>query len=404
MNFVPISLLVTLEMINFLQAYFMTNDIMMYVEELDMPAIVQQSGLNEELGMVQYIFSDKTGTLTQNIMEFQKFSVGEYKFGTDKPGPVKYELGVTNVNFEDANLYEQLQDGAHPNNAGVKRFIEALGLCHTVISDIKQTKEGENYLVYNASSPDELALVNGARHLGFVFESRDQDNNMVCKTWDGQRSFKLLNVIEFDSTRKRMSVILKSQEGKILVICKGADSIIEKRLRPGQTSLAKTKEYLDEFALTGLRTLLIAQKEISEVEYKDFAEKYLKAATSINKEKEMNKVSDDLEQDFELVGSTAIEDKLQEDVGKTIYDIRQAGIQVWVLTGDKVETAMNIGMACKLLDNDMNTFILQSLKIKTVKEEIKKYYEQQSKSKAIRLNAVVVAGETLALIQQFEEV
>lgn len=258
MNFVPISLLVTLEMINFLQAYFMTNDIMMYVEELDMPAIVQQSGLNEELGMVQYIFSDKTGTLTQNIMEFQKFSVGEYKFGTDKPGPVKYELGVTNVNFEDADLYEQLQDGAHPNNAGVKRFIEALGLCHTVISDIKQTKEGENYLVYNASSPDELALVNGARHLGFVFESRDQDNNMVCKTWDGQRSFKLLNVIEFDSTRKRMSVILKSQEGKILVICKGADSIIEKRLRPGQTSLAKTKEYLDEFALTGLRTLLIA--------------------------------------------------------------------------------------------------------------------------------------------------
>lgn len=118
----------------------------------------------------------------------------------------------------------------------------------------------------------------------------------------------------------------------------------------------------------------------------------------------MNKVSDDLEQDFELVGSTAIEDKLQEDVGKTIYDIRQAGIQVWVLTGDKVETAMNIGMACKLLDNDMNTFILQSLKIKTVKAEIKKYYEQQSKSKAIRLNAVVVAGETLALIQQFEDV
>ena len=113
----------------------------------------------------------------------------------------------------------------------MKRFLEALGLCHTVITDIKQTKEGENYTLYNASSPDELALVNGARHLGFAFDSRDEDGNMVCLTWDGIRKYKLLNVIEFDSTRKRMSVVVKTPEGKILVICKGADSIIEKRLK-----------------------------------------------------------------------------------------------------------------------------------------------------------------------------
>ena len=113
MNFVPISLLVTLEMINFLQAYFMTNDIMMYVEELDMPAIVQQSGLNEELGMVQYIFSDKTGTLTQNIMEFQKFSCGGISYGTSTPGEIKYAPGVTNVNFEDDRVFEAVDDTAH---------------------------------------------------------------------------------------------------------------------------------------------------------------------------------------------------------------------------------------------------------------------------------------------------
>ena len=107
-----------------------------------------------------------------------------------------------------------------------------------------------------------------------------------------------------------MSVILRTPENKILVICKGADSIIEKRLKPGQEVLQKTKDFLDEFALTGLRTLLIAQKEISEDEYQAFATKYLKAATSVNKEKEMNKVSDALEQDFELIGSSAIEDKL----------------------------------------------------------------------------------------------
>lgn len=112
----------------------------------------------------------------------------------------------------------------------------------------------------------------------------------------------------------------------------------------------------------------------------------------------MNKVSDALEQDFILIGSSAIEDKLQEEVGTTIFNLRQASIQVWVLTGDKVETAMNIGMACKLLDKEMNTFILQAPKLRTTKEEIKKYFEQQDKSKSVRENAVVVAGETLSMI------
>ena len=92
--------------------------------------------------MVHYIFSDKTGTLTQNVMEFQKFSCGEEKYGIDKPENIKYADGVTNVNFDDPTLYEQLQDVAHPNNANIKRFLEALGLCHTVITDAKVTKEG----------------------------------------------------------------------------------------------------------------------------------------------------------------------------------------------------------------------------------------------------------------------
>ena len=174
---------------------------------------------------------------------------------------------------------------------------------------------------------------------------------MICKTRDGVRKYKLLNVIEFDSARKRMTVVVRTDEDKILVICKGADSIIEKRLKPGQVNLDTTKQFLYDFALTGLRTLLIATKEMDEEEYQDWSLKYLKAATAIkDKEKEINLVAEELEVEFDLLGATAIEDKLQEDVGDTIYDIRQAGIQVWVLTGDKVETAINIGHACKLLD------------------------------------------------------
>ena len=181
---------------------------------------------------------------------------------------------------------------------------------------------------------------------------------MVCKTWDGIRKYKLLNLIEFDSTRKRMTVVVRTPEDKILVICKGADSIIEKRLKPNQASLDQTQKYLDAYAKEGLRTLLIASKEMREQDYQAWQKKYQVAATSKNKEAEINKVAEELEVEFDLIGSTAIEDKLQDDVGKTISDIKAAGVKLWVLTGDKIETAINIGFSCKLLDKEMEIFIL----------------------------------------------
>ena len=169
---------------------------------------------------------------------------------------------------------------------------------------------------------------------------------MVCQTRFGERKYQLLNLIEFDSTRKRMSVIVKTPEGKIKCICKGADSIIEKRLKPNTKLLKRTQKYLDGYAKLGLRTLLIAEKEVDERFYAGWAKQYQAASVSINKEKEINRVAELIETDFELLGSTAIEDKLQVDVGKTIYDIKRAGVQLWVLTGDKVETAINIGFSC----------------------------------------------------------
>lgn len=292
-------------------------------------------------------------------MEFKRFSAGNYEYGCDNPKPFEYPPGVTNVNFEDASFHKHIKDRKHENNINLKRFFAALGLCHTVICDTKQDKQGKSYIQYNASSPDELALVNGARHLGFFFRERDADNRMVCETWDGIRKYKLLNLIEFDSTRKRMTVVVRTPEDKILVITKGADSIIEKRLKANSKYLKRTQGFLDAYAKEGLRTLLIASKQMSEKEYQVWNKKYEKASTSINKEQAINKVAEELEVEFDLIGSTAIEDKLQDEVGKTIYDIKRAGVQLWVLTGDKVETAINIGTSCQLLHDEMNMFILQ---------------------------------------------
>ena len=125
--------------------------------------------------MVHYVFSDKTGTLTQNVMEFKRFSAGSFEYGVNNPEPKEYAPGVTNVNFDDPYFQQHINNANHENNKPLKKFFEALGLCHTVIVDTKGEGKDE-YVVYNASSPDELALVNGARHLGFFFYERDEDN------------------------------------------------------------------------------------------------------------------------------------------------------------------------------------------------------------------------------------
>lgn len=143
-------------------------------------------------------------------MEFKRFSAGYFEYGSNEPSSKEYAQGITNVNFNDPKFNQHISNQNHENNQNLKNFFEALGLCHTVVANVKQDKQGTDYTVYNASSPDELALVNGARELGFFFIERDEDNNLVCETWDGVRKYKLLNVIEFDSTRKRMTVVVRT--------------------------------------------------------------------------------------------------------------------------------------------------------------------------------------------------
>lgn len=144
---------------------------------------------------------------------------------------------------------------------------------------------------------------------------------------DRQVKYDLLNVIEFDSARKRMTVIVRTPENKIMVVCKGADSIIEKRLAPNQEHLKTTNKFLEQYANEGLRTLLICYKYVTDEFYADWNKQYNNALIqTTGREKAINKVAELIETDFTLVGSTAIEDKLQDEVGETISDIKAAGV------------------------------------------------------------------------------
>lgn len=348
-NFVPISLLVTVELVKFWQVMFMEADATMFDEEQDAPAKGNSSNLNEELGQVEYVFSDKTGTLTCNIMEFKKFSAGNKAYGTNVIPTTPQE---SNVCFHDPELEKDLNKRGTEQNEALTRVMYFLACCHTIVIDDKKG-------TYNAASPDELALVNAAKQFGFEFKGFDASENMLIhnKIENKTVKYQLLNICEFDSTRKRMSVIFRDPQGRIVLMCKGADSIIKERLNQKSLNgsvLKNTQDYVDQYAEGGLRTLFLAERIIPEAEYNKWSQKAKQARLEIkNRDEAVAAVDELIEVDLELVGCTAIEDRLQDEVAETIQFLKKAGIKVWVLTGDKIETAINIGYSAGLLDNQM---------------------------------------------------
>ncbi|XP_073750859.1 phospholipid-transporting ATPase IB-like isoform X2 [Callorhinus ursinus] len=357
-NLIPISLLVTLEIVKCVQAMFINWDEDMHYKGNNVYAMARTSNLNEELGQVKYLFSDKTGTLTCNIMTFKKCTIAGIIYGnqSDRSDINLEKLSLSpsviteSCEFNDPKLLQNFEND-HPTKDYIKEFLTLLCVCHTVVPE----RDGKN-IIYQASSPDEAALVKGVKKLGFVF-----------------------------TTRTPTSVTVE------------ADTVIYERLSEDSRFMKETLTHLEYFAKEGLRTLCVAYADLTEEEYQQWLTQYKKASTvTQDRMRSLEECYDNIEKKFLLLGATAIEDRLQARVPETITTLLKANIRIWVLTGDKRETAINIAYSCKLLSAHMPHIQLNSNSFEATQQAV----TQNCEALGTRIGkendlALIIDGETL---------
>jgi phospholipid-transporting ATPase len=370
-NFIPISLYVTIELVNLGQAYLMTNDLRMYEDSVDMPCMVKSSNLAQELGVVSNIFSDKTGTLTRNEMNFVKFIVRNKMYDVS----------------DDMKVVNQLKNTPNYTSSELYNFFLCLATCHTVIREKNGT--------YRAESPDELALVSGVGKFSCGIQERGT-SHMLVDMMGITTPYDVLAVNAFNADRKRMSILLRNRTtNEYVLMCKGADNIILERVSIPASDRADVEKSLLDLACLGLRTLCVAQKKLSERDALAWVDQWKAASSSLqDRSGKLADAAEFIEKDMTLIGITAIEDRLQDEVPEVIAELASAGIVLWMLTGDKEETAINIGRSCNLITSDSKLFFLTRIKSaeeyhQRLQEVHKEMYQELEKK---------VAGTSLEMV------
>ncbi|XP_068418738.1 probable phospholipid-transporting ATPase IIB isoform X2 [Eschrichtius robustus] len=373
---IPISLRVNLDMGKAAYGWMIMKD------ENIPGTVVRTSTIPEELGRLVYLLTDKTGTLTRNEMVFKRLHLGTVSYGTDTMDEIQNHL---------VNSYSQMQSQASGNNASsapprkaqssapkvrksvssrVHEAVKAVALCHNVtpvyearsaageteFAEADQDFSDDNR-TYQASSPDEVALVQWTESVGLTLVNRDL-TSMQLRTPGGQiLTYCILQTFPFTSESKRMGVIVRDEStAEITFYMKGADVAM--------STVVQYNDWLEEecgnMAREGLRTLVVAKRALTEEQYQDFESRYNQAKLSIHdRTLKVAAVVESLEREMELLCLTGVEDQLQADVRPTLEMLRNAGIKIWMLTGDKLETATCIAKSSHLVSRTQDTHVFR---------------------------------------------
>ncbi|KAI8144876.1 aminophospholipid-transporting P-type ATPase [Fennellomyces sp. T-0311] len=386
-SIIPISLRVNLDMGKTVYASQIEKD-----SEIE-GTIVRTSTLPEELGRIGYLLSDKTGTLTKNDMELKKLHMGTMSYSLDTMDEIMSHLATAFAENEPAliqtgpGVVGMSGKGRRNIASRVKEIVQALALCHNVTPVVGV--DGD--ITYQASSPDEVAIVKWTEQMGLTLVGRDVNKiQLRVEASEDILEYSILHIFPFTSETKRMGIIIRdNQTQEVTFYEKGADVVM--------STIVQYNDWLDEecgnMAREGLRTLVVAKKRLSEEMYEDFRAKYHEAELSIHDRNARKQavIEEILETELELLGLTGVEDKLQDGVKNTLEQLRNAGLRIWMLTGDKIETATCIAVSSKLVSRNQN--IHQIAKLKVPVEVLNELDNLRSKVDC----CLVIDGESLQL-------
>jgi phospholipid-translocating ATPase len=407
---IPISLRVNLDTGKTVYAYFIEHD------DGIPDTVVRTSTIPEDLGRIEYLLSDKTGTLTQNEMRLKKIHVGTVSYANDAMEEVAsyvkqafanlgQEVTADDALFEPSKMLALTNPGAATRTrreigSRVRDLVLALALCHNVTPTADEV-DGDKVITYQASSPDEIAIVEFTEAVGLRLMQRDRQSITLQAVDTGCVAVKveIMDIFPFTSESKRMGVVVRftsrvsekaPESSDLWFYQKGADTVM--------SSIVATNDWLDEetanMAREGLRTLVIGRKKLSPQQYQAFSKSYKEASLVLqDRDADMAAVvKKHLEHDLELLGVTGVEDRLQKDVKSSLELLRNAGVKIWMLTGDKVETARCVAISARLVARGQHIETMAKLRHKTQGQEALDAMRNKTDS------CLLIDGESLALM------